>query len=347
MPNSNWTLEVTGQLVPLIKKYYPTQQIFPVIGNNDLYPDYYLQWGEEGEPWLQSIFNLWEPLLASCENIDDIRSTFLKGGYYQTRVMPGLRVIALNSLYWSADHTPTYAPSPPSPPDTLPTDPSGQFAWFAEALANATKNQEKVYVLTHIPASNNNYDNMILWYEQYLDTFYSIISQYPDTIVTTFYGHLHNDEIRLAFNNETNKAYGFGMIAPAISPVFHTNPGFREFSYDKNSFELLNYIQHYMDLWESNNHGVPVWKQEYDFKRQYNENGVNTKAIFDLYQQMEDSALVFSQYVAFMNSLYTQNRYSYYCAISALTNDEYQACLSEGSDSGMAWTGGDRGLYQR
>jgi hypothetical protein len=66
-------------------------------------------------------------------------TTFLKGGYFTTAVnLPAnLRVVVLNSIYFSTRHWPETLSN-----GTRPADPSGVFVWLEGVLSAAKANNE-------------------------------------------------------------------------------------------------------------------------------------------------------------------------------------------------------------
>ena len=56
--------------------------------------------------------------------------------------------------------------------------------------------------------------------------------------------------------------------------------------------------------------------------------------MYTLYQNLLQNPKLFSQYVNYQDSLYVPKRYTFYCAMTALTNSDYAACLASNNDSG-------------
>src|SRR3989338_3342069 len=128
------------------------------------------------------------------------RTTFLHGGYYKyeiSKMVQGreskLVVLVMNSLLYSFHRYPNFTNS-----DQEPTDPSDQFAWLEIELSKAKSESNfkdiTTYIVTHIPASQNSYDNKPLWKANYETQFLKIVSKYSGIITTVLYGHLHKDQ---------------------------------------------------------------------------------------------------------------------------------------------------------
>jgi len=217
-----------------------------------------------------------------------------------------------------------------------------------------------VLIVTHIPAANNPHDSKPLYQNVYLDKYLEITRKYSGAIVASLFGHLHSDEFRIFSDKSeccccsdqicpishilcvffshsldpSNHASGFGMIVPAISPIFATNPGFRRVWYDPVALTLVDYDEFLMDLWMSNQRQAPIWQQLYSFQSLYGENGISLANLQDLYEQLYFDPFLFQVHAGLRTSLYVQNRYLYYCAMKYPDNNSYNACVQAGNDSG-------------
>lgn len=91
--------EVHTKLFEYTKKKFPNTPIVPAIGNND--PKWHNQFPlEESTDYFEFLFDLWfasHPV--QYPNLTDIRTTFLKGGFYWY-FYGDYVFIALNSLYF-------------------------------------------------------------------------------------------------------------------------------------------------------------------------------------------------------------------------------------------------------
>jgi hypothetical protein len=59
------------------------------------------------------------------------------------------------------------------------------------------------------------------------------------------------------------------MLSSSISPKDLNNPSFRLVSYDRSTFELLDYSDYYTDLSQTLTGAEPVWQLEYTFSSTY------------------------------------------------------------------------------
>ena len=109
--------------------------MLPVVGNNDVYPDYNMDVSDVTQT-LAQLAQSWAPLLQS----DEERSTVARGGFLQREVAPGLIVASLNTLLYSRNGN-----------SHGQADPLGQFAWLSTVLQNASQAHKTVYIAGHIP----------------------------------------------------------------------------------------------------------------------------------------------------------------------------------------------------
>ena len=93
-----------------------------------------------------------------------------------------------------------------------------------------------------------------------------------------FFGHVHRDRIKIQnledkfeppYNIKGKSISGkksYLLIAPSITPVYANNPAFRLVSFNKNSLDLKDYTQYYMDLTLSNgNSFFPIFNLRNSF----------------------------------------------------------------------------------
>lgn len=125
-----------------IQTFFPDTPTFPVLGNHDVYPQDQLPYGpNEVLETVAAIWKHWIPASAL--------PSFLKGGYYSVSPKAGLRLLALNTLYYNVKFC-TRNVTKCHHKDTLAghakttSDPVDQFSWLSEQLEMARENNEKL-----------------------------------------------------------------------------------------------------------------------------------------------------------------------------------------------------------
>lgn len=79
-------------------------KILPTIGNNDVEYYYQVPTIDRKEIFYGTLFDIYfteVPANAAYPRLDDIKTTFLKGGYYRYDLSDTLSVISLNTLYFT------------------------------------------------------------------------------------------------------------------------------------------------------------------------------------------------------------------------------------------------------
>jgi len=180
--------EAISQGSKLIRSAYPSTPIYPAIGNNDCYPDYFLDLPRFDRPnlWLENLWNIW----ATDFSIpSDQKTHFTHGGYYSANITKDLVLLSLNTIWYSTGHDPAFN-------TTETPDPAGQFSWLQSQLQSARAASiksvvslclcpspsspvfdthpiafQRVFIIGHILPMAGEYENA------YLNTYLSIVTQ--------------------------------------------------------------------------------------------------------------------------------------------------------------------------
>ena len=117
--------------------------MYPALGNNDVYPDYYFPL-DTNTTWMNTISGLWGDELGwlSPQNLE----TFNPLGYYSVDSLwdNGPALLVMNTVMYS-HYLSTNITNVPTPPEKLPEDPNGQFAWLRTQL-ETYQGQSRKYV---------------------------------------------------------------------------------------------------------------------------------------------------------------------------------------------------------
>ena len=77
-----------------------------------------------------------------------------------------------------------------------------QFVWLQNELKNSRSSSEKVWIIGHIaPGADVKFSTT--WHKRYVRSFIAILSEYNDVIVMNFFAHLHRDDFRLVYNQNS------------------------------------------------------------------------------------------------------------------------------------------------
>ncbi|CAF1435966.1 unnamed protein product [Didymodactylos carnosus] len=133
-------------------------------------------------------------------------------------------------------------------------------------LQYAEDNNEKVHIIGHHPPSS--------CLESFSWNFYKIVNRYENTIAGQFYGHTHNDEI-IMFYDEINKTRPVSMayLTPSLTPQSFLNPGYRIYTadgeYNSSTYWVLDHRTVIMNLTASNLFNKTIFLDEYSVKNAY------------------------------------------------------------------------------
>ena len=185
----------------IINKYNYSLPIYPCLGNHEKYPadqfDPYQQSTESG--FLKKFGDLWRVWLG-----EEAYQTFINTGSY-TKIHPNsnLRIISMNCMLCDALNFHLIK---------NPTDPYSGIKWLENTLKIAEKNNEIVYLVSHIPQGD------VSFLSECGKRLKALLDRYSFIIRGNFYGHTHFDEFKLMheyFN--TTKVSGIAWIAPSLT----------------------------------------------------------------------------------------------------------------------------------
>nr|KAF6342109.1 sphingomyelin phosphodiesterase acid like 3A [Myotis myotis] len=305
---------------------FPNLQVFPALGNHDYWPQDQLP--AFTSKVYSAVANLWKPWLD-----EEAIQTLKKGGFYSQKVStnPNLRIISLNTnLYYGPDIV------------TLNrSDPANQFEWLENTLNISQQNNEKVYIIAHIPVGYLPYSmGTTAMRELYNEKLIDIFRKYSNVIAGQFYGHTHKDSI-MVLSDEKGSPINSAFVAPAVTPVKGAlqketnNPGVRLFQYDPHDYKLLDMLQFYLNLTDANLKGESNWQLEYTLTQTYDIEDLQPKSLYGLAKEF--AALDSKKFVKYYNYYFVSYDSSVtcdelcksfqICAIMNLDRNSYVDCL--------------------
>ncbi|XP_044145349.1 acid sphingomyelinase-like phosphodiesterase 3a [Bufo gargarizans] len=269
-------IDIIGNMTSTIHSLLPDMLVFPALGNHDYWPQD--QFPVSGSEVYTAVAAFWKPWL--CE---EALSTFRKGGYYSQIFKSNgtshpLRIISLNTnLYYS-----------PNKVTFNMTDPADQFQWLEETLKLSRQNNEKAYVIAHVPIGYLPFTLFTSAMEyKFNEKLVKIFRTYNDVIAGQFYGHTHRDSFMVVLD-EKDKPVGSAFVAPAVTPIKSSsekesnNPGFRLYQYDTNSYSLKDLWHYYLNLTDANLRKEALWKLEYIMTTEYNIKDLQPESLKEL-----------------------------------------------------------------
>lgn len=309
----------------------PNTAVYPALGNNDSYNgDYY---SNPKGSFYHATSIIWSALFLNPHNKTTFLDEFPIGGYYNITPPSSNddRIIVLNSVLFS-----TAARGRGVGAAALK-----ELNWLHQKLSQAQTNQQKVWLVFHIPIGIDVYKTLLsrqttsLWQSPYTQQFLSLLSQFSNTITGIFTSHLHMDAFALF--NRNGGAEIFDSFTPAISPMFANNPGFKVFTYNNHTFQVNNFVTYYLAINsnKTNRLNDQQWQLLYDFNNTYQPTCSNCLLIHGMDNLQKNNTLVqnYKYYYATGNpngqpiNTDPMSWPYYWCAISHFTPSNYEGCV--------------------
>jgi sphingomyelin phosphodiesterase acid-like 3 len=254
---------------------FPGIPVYLALGNNDSdCGDYRLDAHSEFLSVTGKVFASGFP----AKDRQAAQEDFAGGGFYSVQLpapMRNARLLVLDDLFWAKKYKTCAGQVDSTAADV-------QLAWLAAQLAEARRNKQKVWVMSHIPPGvdvhgtiTKNRDvcggkspEMFLSSEKMAEE----LAEFGDVVALGIFAHTHMDEMRLlpATQPEAPAARSAVVLkmVPSISPIDGNAPSFTVASIDPASAALVDYRVYVA----SNQTGVDAqWKQEYDYAETYHQ----------------------------------------------------------------------------
>ncbi|XP_065887574.1 sphingomyelin phosphodiesterase-like [Dysidea avara] len=284
-------LEALNTVSRMMEFYLGDKKVYPTLGNHESapvnsFPPPFIT-GENSNQWLlnayQTNFSHWLP--------SDTASTIKKGGFYSTKLVPGLKLISLNMNYCNTENWWLLINS---------TDPAGQLQWLINELQESEDDGEKVHIIGHIGPGSK--DCMQVWSSNY----YHIVNRYEATIVGQFFGHSHYDEFELFYDlNNASRAISIAYLGPSVTPYTSNNPGYRiyelEGRQENSGFQMIDHHVYYLDLNAANNNNNLTWQYEYGAKEAYGLKTLHPQDWSSFVDKMETNDTLFNLFYKYLH----------------------------------------------
>ena len=316
----------------LFEKYFPGVPVYLSLGNNDCYNGDYMI-APEGDFLKNTAVIFSQHLLKNPANKASFIATYPIGGYYAIvpPKSPNSRIISLNTIFFSPKHKSDFTEYNPA---------EKQLDWFESQLKSAKAKKEKIWLLLHIPPGAAVYATLKKksyisdWVPTYIDRFTRLLTEYSSIIKASFAGHTHMDDFRLLLGQgKPEQARGFICISPGVSMLFGNNPAFKTFTYNPQTFSLMDHEIYYVNLHEMPEGwtGPVKWEKEYGFSQTYGQSSINPGTLQTVYFAIRDNPVIRAHYMNYYDvnhrkAVTESNWKSYWCGIAQWTEQEFQDC---------------------
>jgi sphingomyelin phosphodiesterase len=247
------------------------------------------------------------------------------GGYYQARARPGLRVISLNSNYFTSDNFWLLANR---------TAAEDQLNWYADVLRQASELGEKAIILAHHP--------LLSWEVSFAQPFLNITEMYSTVVLNLFAGHTHNNQYettRSAANPA--KALHVMYVGGSIVPFTDINPGYMQYVYSRDqiaSGTATQLVEEAMGYWmvlpeaNANNDTTTQWSTlRYNMTAALGVSGLDAQSLSDLAPSYLSNPQLLSSYLNAKYKGVTQggadSAQLVRCSTASNTESDFHACM--------------------
>lgn len=248
--NLEGNIGASQQVISMLERHFVRPYNIPVyfsVGNHDIAPCNMFSIdanSQSSRHFFGSLVDSWVRL----GNLDSSsRRTIQEGGFYSTRLFPGVRLISLNTNYGSAANYWLQLNE---------TDPKAQLRWLIDELLSAELHGEHVHIIAHHCPSVN----LLSWSAN----FANIVQRFNKSIKALMFGHAHDDYFTI-FGSFLDP-YAVGILSPSLTTYLNHKPAFRILNVDASDGTLLDYETFVIDLDKSNSRGSLVVEREYSMK---------------------------------------------------------------------------------
>eukprot|EP00658_Telonema_sp_P-2_P023946 TRINITY_DN19606_c0_g2_i1.p1 TRINITY_DN19606_c0_g2~~TRINITY_DN19606_c0_g2_i1.p1 ORF type:complete len:428 (-),score=86.94 TRINITY_DN19606_c0_g2_i1:39-1322(-) len=281
-------LGTIAQATQSLKAALPGAKIFGTVGNHDAYPGDVFQY-----PFPTAYANFAE--LWTLD--DDAKATVLQGGHYSMRAADNLQIVSINTNYLATLN--------PLVKNTTGSEYKFGFEmmdWFAGELQKAADSNISVWILGHIPGE--------LWLPEHTLRYQQLVQGHASTIKGQFYGHDHEDYVRLTrecpSKNCTGAPTGVVWVGPSLTEGWPSeNPAIRLYEFDDASSGILDALTYSTNLTQANKVGSVAWELEYSTRLRFGMEDLSPQAwARQIEEQVAKNETAFREHVALRRRLY-------------------------------------------
>ncbi|XP_027549839.1 acid sphingomyelinase-like phosphodiesterase 3b isoform X2 [Neopelma chrysocephalum] len=340
-------LHIIAKLTSLINETFPGTKVYAAMGNHDFHPKNQFP-GKEHRIYNQTA-ELWRPWLNEAS-----LPLFRAGAFYSEKLpSPGTRgrMVVLNTNLYYDQNDETAAEE----------DPGGQFQWLEETLTNASRADEMVYIVGHIPPGFFEKKRGKAWFRRgFNERYLGIVQRHHRVIAAQFFGHHHTDSFRM-FYSDTGSPINVMFLAPGVTPWKTTlpgvnnganNPGIRVIDYDLDTLQVLDMVTYYLNLTRANTMAspgeaeFPVWEAEYSLTEAFQVPDGSVRSMQTVLERISGDPHYLQSYYEFNSARYDlapckqECRVDHLCAIREVDFAKYDECVktsSAASAAGSVW----------
>lgn len=220
-------------------------------------------------------------------------------------------------------------------------DTSGMLRFLVDELVSSESIDQRVWIIGHVPTGGLTHEALPVAGA----VFTQIVERFTDIIAGIFFGHTHRDEFSILYAGDgsaksAQNALNVAWIMQSITPWLDYNPGWRYYTVDSGTFEIMDSVNYYARLNDSFNDEMQ-WQFEYS-PRSYDTSWplnapLNATFWHNVAEKIKHNASFAQQYVdrSWRFSPYTPNcksetcRYENYCYTTSMNADQAIKCRGE------------------
>lgn len=209
-------LQTMRTIAATLSRAFPNAQFAIALGNNDTAcGDYH---SSDGSTYQSELARIWAPLVNRRGASPQFAATFGQNGYYAaTLPVPGLRLVALNTVLFSSRYHGNCGRGDDAAADR-------QMAWLGDTLARA---RARNVVMMHIPPGFDAFSTEYVGGLVALPFLHArenlrliaALSAARDRVVYAVAGHTHQFDLRVAGGVPV-------VVFGSLSPIFGADPAF-------------------------------------------------------------------------------------------------------------------------
>ena len=270
------------------------------------------------------------------------QETFASGGYYSVSLPAPIqhaRLLVLDDLFMSSRYQ-TCGGKPDA------TAAAAQIAWLRDRLSMARRDNEKVWVMSHIPPGVDPYSTAAKLTDvcggkpavTFLssDALASTLAEFGDVVQLGLFAHTHMDELRLLTSSSggqdspAKKPVALKMVS-SISPVDGNKPSFTVARIDPVTAVMKDY-----HVFAASDFSGTTWADEYDYTQAYHEPNFSSSSVQNLVSGFKtDPKAQSSASQAYLNNYFGKSGQlelkafwpQYVCALQNRTPESYRSCV--------------------
>ncbi|KAM9605037.1 acid sphingomyelinase-like phosphodiesterase 3b isoform 3-T3 [Morphnus guianensis] len=333
-------LHIIENLTSLIKETFPDTKVYAAMGNHDFHPKNQFP-GKE-----HRIYNRTAELWRSWLN--DASTPLFRAGAFYSEKLPsprtrGRMVVLNTNLYYDKNNE-----------TAGEEDPGGQFQWLEETLTNASRADEMVYIVGHVPPGFFEKKRGMPWFRSgFNERYLKIVQKHHRVIAAQFFGHHHTDSFRM-FYSDTGSPINVMFLAPGVTPWKTTlpgvnnganNPGIRVIDYDPDTLQVLDMVTYYLNLTRANmmastwEEEFPTWEEEYRLTEAFQVPDGSLRSMQTVLERISKDPHYLQQYYEFNSVRYDLTqceeacRVDHVCAIREVDFTKYNECVKTSSSA--------------